>query len=113
MSNDHKFHQRLALAFMLFAWAAILGTFAGGCTAGCGDGSGSCIGLPGPDVDPKPLPDPCYVPTECVDVVVAEFCDVEDDEDSDSDEPCEDTHDHDKGKGHREHGKGKGKGHCK
>ena len=53
---------------------------------------------------PIPIDPVCFVPTECVDEVVEEFCTV-DDEDSDTD-----RHRNQRGKGH---GKGRGKGHSK
>ena len=60
MSTDHRYHQRLALAFMLLAWAAILGTIVSGC-----DGN-HIIG------DPPTCA--ALVTDECVPEVIEEFC---------------------------------------
>ena len=61
--------QRLALAFICIAWAAIFGL--SGCNTGCGPGSGSCIGIGEPQPEPTCAE---LVTDECVDEVVAEFC---------------------------------------
>ena len=60
MSNDHRYHQHLALAFMLLAWAAILGTLVSGCDGNHIIGEEpTCVEL---------------VTDECVPEIIEEFC---------------------------------------
>jgi len=74
MSNDHGYYRRLALAFMLLAWAAILGTLVSGCDGNHIIGEEpTCVEL---------------VTDECVPEIIEEFCEPA--EECETCEVCED-----------------------